>query len=374
MHLELRFDPTDEQTATDLAFAERRRYVARAMVPTGYEEYFQDQARFVSAQTSTAIEGNSLDAQEAQLVLIHGADLTEPNEVEARNTENAYAALMRIGSDKSLRVDQGLIRAFNSELLRDLPGRAADRRGTYRAGGSQIVDEATRAPRYNPPPPEWVPDLMADLESNIAEWVRNDPAPVAAAKAHFGLISIHPFEDGNGRTARLLADLILHQGSWLVDGMISISAVLLARRQEYYNALREAQGMDYIDSVDVTPFVRFHTQALTDAVAQLEEKVVTFNMRRDEWTRTAPSTINQRQVIGVMYMTDLGPLSTTTYARLAKCSQPTALSDLQGLMDARLVIRTGAGKSTRYSINPRLQLQSTSSSERGEEAQPVSER
>lgn len=352
MHIDLKYDRDNDDLQSDIEFAARRRYVARAMVPPGYEQYFRDQARFLSAHTSTAIEGNPLDPQEAQLVLIHGADIGEPNELETQNTQVAYELISELGADKSLRIDQGLIRALNSLLLKGLPGRAAERRGTYRVGGSQIVDAATRTVRYNPPPPEWVPDLMEDLEANIRLWTGTDAPPVVAAKVHFGLISIHPFEDGNGRTARLLADLVVHQTGWSVEGMISISAILLERRQAYYGALRDAQGLEFVTEVDVTPFVLFHTAALRDAVTRLEEKVVGFNLRRDEWAHVNQGTLNERQVIGLMYMLDLGALSTTTYAKLSKCSAPTALTDLQAMIAMGVVRREGAGKSTRYAADP----------------------
>jgi len=353
MHLNLVYD-YGEDIQQDLAYIERRRYVARAMVPAGYEGYFHDRARFISAHTSTAIEGNPLNAEAAQLVLIHGADADAPSEVETQNTDLAYEVIGELGLDKSLKIDQGILRSLNSLLLRGLPGRAAARRGTYRVGGSQIVDANTRNVRYNPPPPEWVPELMEDLEQNIAEWFVNDSPAVAAAKAHFALISIHPFEDGNGRTARLLADLLLHQTGWSVDGMISISSVLLAQRFEYYDALRDTQGIDFREEVDVTPFVRFHTKALARAVGDLEDKVVNFNLRKDQLTKTRPDTINIRQVIGIMYMVDLGALSSTTYSKVCNCSQPTALSDLQQLVREGHVVRLGAGKSTRYALSPQV--------------------
>lgn len=354
MRLELWHDGSDGGIQEQIRSFELRRYVARSMVPEGYERYFQDKARFSSAHTSTAIEGNPTGEQQAMLVMVRGANLAEPDEVEMANAELAYQLLEQLASDRSLRIDQGLIRTFNSILLQNLQGRGAELRGKYRPGGSQVVDAVTREVRYNPPPPEWVPELMGNMEKDIERWRQEDPPPVVAAKVHFALASIHPFVDGNGRTARLLADLVLQQSNWSVDGMLSASPVLLDTRQEYYDALRRTQGLDFVERVDVTPFVKFHTSTLARAVARLEDAVVHFNIRRDEALASSRNLLNPRQILGLLYMDDLGALSTSIYARLTRCSPATALADLREMAIWRIVVKEGAGKSTRYALNPDL--------------------
>src|SRR4030042_409732 len=175
------------------------------------------------------------------------------------------------------------------------------------------------------------------------------PAPIAAALAHFGLISIHPFDEGNGRTARLVADMVLDLKGWSIDGMLAVSKVMLDRRSEYYASLREAQGDEFTENVNTTPFVRFHTDALAMAAARLEDRVVAFNKRRDAWIKQIPA-LNPRQVTALMFMVDIGPLSTSVYARLTRSSQATALADLSQLLSLDVVRREGAGRNTRYRI------------------------
>lgn len=220
-------------------------------------------------------------------------------------------------------------------------------------GQNQVVDSVTREVRYRPPPPEWVPELMAGFVQDVNRWMVECPAPVAAALVHFALISIHPFDNGNGRTARLLADMVLDLKGWSVQGMLSITNVILDRRQEYYDTLRQAQGDDYAETVDATPFIRFHTGVIATAAARLEDKVVTFNRRRDDFIRKL-SFLNERQVTGLMFMVDVGPLSTSVYARLTKTSPATALADLMELVSRSVVLREGAGRNTRYNLSPDL--------------------
>ena len=216
-----------------------------------------------------------------------------------------------------------------------------------------ILDMTTGVINYMAPPAEWVPDLMDSLEIRLAEWLRDDPPEVAAAKAHFGLVSIHPFADGNGRTSRLVADLsILHLTRRSADGMLSVGSVLLERRTEYYAALRESQGREFLEHVDVTHFVRFHTEALAAAVTRLEERAVMLDRRRLALEHRFGSLINPRRVVGLLYMFDLGPLATSAYGRFTGCSQPTALSDLNELAERGVVERSGRGRNTRYELRP----------------------
>jgi len=353
MHLNVYYAPDDEQIVADFNFMERRRYVIRAMVPPGYEAYFQEQARYASAHTSTAIEGNPLSDEAAMLVLAEGVGADSPAAIEKLNLDEAYELMSLLSADKSTKIDEGIIRTMNSLILKGLPEHEARNRGMYRLAQNQVVDSVTREVRYRPPPPEWVPELMTGFVKDVNRWMDEHSGPIAAALAHFGLISVHPFDNGNGRTARLLADMVLELKGWSIQGMISISNVIYDRRQEYYDTLRQAQGDDYVDSVDATPFVRFHTGSLATAAAVLEERVVLFNKRRDTMMSHL-DFLNPRQVTGLMFMLDIGSLSTSVYARLTKSSQATALADLTSLVTRSVVVRDGAGRSTRYGLHPEL--------------------
>ena len=186
----------------------------------------------------------------------------------------------------------------------------------------------------------------------MASWRVQLPGVVAAALAHFGLISIHPFEDGNGRTARLVADMILNLTDWSAEGMISISQIIHEELGRYYRVLREVQGEDFKEEVDATAFVRFHTDVIGAAATRLEEKAVRFNRLRDEFAREMQGVLNERQVTGLMFMMDIGRLLSSRFARLTEGSQVTALSDLHSLVEHGLVTKEGAGKNTRYRLQP----------------------
>lgn len=351
MRLKLSVKGIDEVIAGKVSFLESRLYVGRTMIPEGYEALFQETARYTSVHTSTAIEGNPLGFQAALIVLVEGADPEQPQEVEKVNLEEAYELMASLAEDKSTKVDQGIFRTINSIVLKGLPDTKARSRGKYRVGGSLIVDAGTGAIRYRPPPPQWVPELMSNFTADLNRWIEEYPGPVAAALAHFGLISIHPFEDGNGRTARLIADMILNLTGYSADGMITLSKVFHDNLPGYYEALRETQGEDFSEDVDASPFVVYHTDALAQAAIALEENAIRFDQMRKQLALIAGAALNQRQVNGLMFMATIRPISTSHYARLTGSSQATALSDLNELVERGLAAREGAGRSTRYILS-----------------------
>ena len=351
MHLKLIFDEDNSDINNALEFAQNRLYVARSFIPTEYESYFQESAHYLSAHTSTAIEGNPLDDEKAMIVLVEGPDPNEPMQVEKVNLDEAYKLMLHLAADKTTKIDEGIIRTINSIVLKGLPDSQARNRGKYRLGPSLVVDSITRGIRYRPPPEPWVQQLMRNFVSDVEKWVLNYPGPIAAALSHFGLISIHPFEDGNGRTARLIADMVLHLTDWSANGMVSVSQVIHQQLNDYYRTLREAQGENYKEEVDLTEFINFHTNALGTAAARLEEKGVLFRRLRDDVANRMSDILNDRQVTGLMFMTDIGQISTSRYASLTASSQPTALADLKSMVDQGLATRVGAGKKTRYMLS-----------------------
>lgn len=354
MKLQLEFQVDDAEIQQSLDFAQNRLYVARSLIPHEYESYLQESAHYLSAHTSTAIEGNPLGEEEAMEVLAEGPDPGNPLQLEKVNLDDAYELMLQLASDKATRIDEGIIRTVNSIVLKGLPEGQARNRGRYRPGPSLVVDEATRVMRYRPPRPAWVPELMRGLVDDIDSWRQSLQGPLVAALAHFGIVSIHPFEDGNGRTARLVADMILHVTDWSADGMISVSQVIHQEIRDYYGILREDQGEDFQEKVDVTNFVRFHTNAIRAAAARLEEKAVRFRRIRDSLALKFEGVLNERQVTGLMFMIDIGKISSSRFARLTDSSQATAISDLNSLIMAGWAVKEGAGKNTRYKLSSKL--------------------
>ena len=346
MKLTLTYELTD-MIAEALQTLDAQRYTIEALVPSGFEAVFQRRAQYVSAHSSTAIEGNQLSLEAATPLMTGEAAAVTRDEIEVRQLNEAYDHAYRWTSDQSARIDEGVIRALNSVLLKDVETPEAQKRGAYRKRLVGVRRGATVV--YVGPPPEQVPDLMEQYVVDLRAWVENEPGPVAAALAHFGLVSIHPFEDGNGRVARLVADMVLDLTGWSVGRSVSVSAAILTERQAYYTALQETQGGQFTQEVDATAFVEFHMQRLRVAFDGLQIEAV-------EWMRVVDTGMDRlggdreagRVALALFYLVAVGPMSSSEYARLCSCSQATAGADLKRMVRDGVAVREGGGRSTRY--------------------------
>ncbi len=349
---------------TDSLF--RRLYEVRTLIPGGYEPYFRERARYLNTLTSAKVEGNPLGYGEARVVLSGEAEPVRPEERELTNLWGSHELMAQLAADPTVGIDQGLLRAMNSLILEGLPEEMSGRRGQYRTGPSLIEDPESREIRYRPPPPAWVPDLMGRLVAHIQRWTAEEsyPAPIIAALAHAGLVSIHPFEEGNGRTARLLADMILHQAGWSAEGTLALNVVIWRERDRYHQALRDTHGLDFQSEVDGTPFAAFHTDALSTAATMLEHFIEVFNGRQDAWRDEFGARLNERQTLGLTYIIDTGSVSSSMYARLIGASASTAYADLTHLVSCGAAVRSGKGRNTRYAVHPDLWAQLIAAAER----------
>ena len=339
----------DSDLTEQLADLPRRLAMARSAVPQGFEEYLRRRARVQSVHGSVSIEGNPLDLATVQLATLE-PNASDRHRREAGNANRAYRLMRRLAADAALKIDEGLLRLFNLTVLDGMPGAAAERAGQWRSSGAMIVNTQTREFVYTGPPAEWVPDLLAGMIEQMPRWLEQDPPEIAAAKAHFALVSIHPFADGNGRSARLLADLLLACAGCDADGMIALSGAIHRRRSDYYAALQASQGPVFRERVDVTAFLRFHTEAITEAIEALERTAILLHRRRVTLEAEYPELMSTRRIIALNSMFELGQLTSAGYSELADIAQTTAIKDLQVMIQAGLVERVGRGKSTSYAL------------------------
>ncbi len=195
-------------------------------------------------------------------------------------------------------------------------------------------------------------DRLEREMSAFLDWFESssDIDPVLkAGVAHLWFVTIHPFEDGNGRIARAIADLALARADGTGNRFYSMSAQIEAQREQYYLHLEETQQ----GGLNVTSWLEWFLNCLSDALVGAEDKLESILRKARIWERINESPINerQRQVINRLLDGFEGKLSTTKYAKLTKCSPDTALRDIKDLL-ARDVLEQepGGGRSTRYRL------------------------
>ena len=193
------------------------------------------------------------------------------------------------------------------------------------------------------------------LESEMSRFIRWFNAPDAtdpvlkAGVAHFWFVTVHPFEDGNGRIARAIADMALARADGTSDRCYSMSSQIEAERRDYYLGLESAQRGD----VDITSWLAWFLGCLGRAIAGADGTIGGVLRKARMWQKINQRPINERQrlVINRMLADFKGFISTSKYAKLTKCSADTALRDIRALVDRRILVQNpSGGRSTSYRL------------------------
>ena len=175
-----------------------------------------------------------------------------------------------------------------------------------------------------------------------------DPV-VKAAIAHLWFVTIHPFDDGNGRIARAIADMALARSEQSAQRFYSMSAQIRLERKAYYDMLEKTQK----GSLDVTPWMQWFLSCLDRAFDGAEDILASVLKKARFWEKHANTPFNERQraIINRLFNGFEGKLTSSKWAKLAKCSQDTALRDIDDLLKRGVLAKdTGGGRSTSYSL------------------------
>lgn len=180
----------------------------------------------------------------------------------------------------------------------------------------------------------------------------NDPPLIKAGLGHLWFVTLHPFDDGNGRIARAIGDLLLTRADGSRQRFYSLSAQIQRERKDYYDILEHTQN----GSLDVTEWLAWFLATLHRAVDLAQHTLDAVLIKARFWQRWAATPLNARQVNLLNRLLDgfEGKLTSSKWAAIAKCSPDTALRDITDLLVRGVLRRSGAGgRSTHYELkNP----------------------
>lgn len=202
---------------------------------------------------------------------------------------------------------------------------------------------------YEAPPSAQVPQMMHDFLA----WINDDALLidplVKAAVAHLWFVTIHPFDDGNGRLCRTLTEMMLAKADNNGKRFYSLSSVILSRRKDYYNQLEKAQK----GSLDVTEWVTWFLHALKDAILSSLSKTDGVIRKVAFWDshRDTPLNERQRKVLNMLFDGFEGKLNSSKWYKINHCSQDTAYRDITDLIQKGILRSTGeGGRNTNYEL------------------------
>ncbi len=194
--------------------------------------------------------------------------------------------------------------------------------------------------------------LDKEMQAFLA-WFSNgdtiDPV-IKAGIAHLWFVTIHPFDDGNGRIARAIGDMALARADGTQDRFYSLSSQIEAERKHYYNQLEKQQRA----TPDITNWLSWFLDCLGRAITNAETTLGKVLFKAKLWDSINQKPVNERQrrIINRMLEDGFeGFMNTSKYAKLAKCSNDTALRDIQELKERKIFIQNpGGGRSTSYRL------------------------
>jgi Fic family protein len=184
------------------------------------------------------------------------------------------------------------------------------------------------------------------------DWINNGEAMdlvLKAALAHFWFVTIHPFEDGNGRIGRAIADMVLARSEKSSERFYSLSAQIQKERKKYYTILEQTQK----GGLDITEWLVWFLSCLERAIESSLVTLDTLLQKAKFWEMLAETEVNprQRKIINMMLEGFEGKLTSSKWAKVANCSQDTAYRDILELLHRGILVKNGdGGRSTSYSI------------------------
>ncbi len=222
--------------------------------------------------------------------------------------------------------------------------------GQYRTNEEHIVSGMFGREKihYVAPSPGRVDEEMADF----LDWFNNHDninSVIRSAIAHFWFVSIHPFEDGNGRLARILSDMLLARADKSEFRFYNISSQINKDKKRYYDILEKAQHGDG----DITEWICWYANTLSLALDEAENIVSTILNKSFFWQKASSIPLSQRQTDMLNLFLDgyEAKITSKTWASLAKCSKDTAIRDIQDLVDKEILREDIPGaKRPSYSI------------------------
>ena len=317
----------------------------------------RESARLISTHYSTQIEGNRLTQEQVEDVIQGG---TFPNrERDEREVKDYYQALDFLDTlikKKAVSIKNSSIKEQDIQTLHGLVMDGRKIPTPYRDGQNVIRDSGSGAIVYMPPEAKDVPNLMSELITWINEQLNDGdlPVPMIAAIAHYQFATIHPYYDGNGRTARLLTNLVLHKSGYGLKGIYSLEEYYARNLQAYYQALSVGESHNYyfgrVES-DITGWVAYFCGGMADSFATIRLKASESSKGEQIDHSHLLRELDQRQKQVLSLFSKNKYVTTLEISELLGVHKRTALNLCKKWCEEGFVIQHGqANKSRKYEL------------------------
>ncbi len=307
----------------------------------------QKKALILESHHSTHIEGTALSLEQSREILegkkVKGVN--RDDEKELLNYKKAMDFVSKyLGKDDP--IIEGVVRELHKILVKGVRGGQADP-GNYRKIQNYVVNSRTKEVIYTPPTPLDVPHFMREF----VDWINKaeDVSPILVAGiAQFQFVHIHPFIDGNGRTARLLSTLMLYKTGYDFKRIFTISEFYDKDRLAYYQAIQSVRK----NEMDMTSWLEYFVEGLRSQMKEIQEKGEQLIKQDAHLQKIKKIGLNPRQVKAMKYLMRMGRLTVNDYQSAVSCIRRTAQRDLDDLVGKKVIkaVAKNATDPTKYYI------------------------
>lgn len=271
-----RFAYTDAMVADLMAIEAAARLVDVLPLPPERAFAMKYEARQRSTHFSTSIEGNLIALEDVRRGI---AEADRTGNAAQQEVRNYWAALewLEEQADAQARIDEAFIRRLHRIIIVRTRGRRGEM-SDYRTHECPVVDSLSGQIDYGPPKPEDVGPLMATLASwRASSAAQALPGPIRAGIMAYQLVTIHPFGDGNGRTARAMATAELWLSGYRMRGYLSMEEYYYAELQRYYDSLQMGLDVDYYqgrNDADLSPWLTYFIETMRRAAESVSQRAL----------------------------------------------------------------------------------------------------
>ena len=317
------------------------------------EKPIQQRALVETVYYTARIEGNPLDIGVAER--LRELQVSEPKVDSEQELVNLYKVMDFIGyiaDQDNIPLDEEIIKQIHAFVVRDLPSQGTP--GVYKTKPNEIIDRVIEARVYLPPSPNDTLKLMSDLSAWLNQRRLAFHPVITAGLVHLELVAIHPFDDGNGRTARALADLILYRYGYKFRRLFSWVRQVGIDMATYHQKLRQALGPEYGANANPAVWLEYFGESIEKSLVELEPGLREI---RESFIETynlgAEIGISSDQIEAMVFASVNGKVTTAEYMRATTLSRSTVVKRLSELVQLGYLQVEGKGRSVRYVRPPK---------------------
>ncbi len=332
--------------------AEARAIILNAPLIPKWEVDLRRKALISSTHASTSIEGNRLSLEEVSDLMI-GREITASAR-DKKEVLNYFEALNHLDTlAKQEKIAEEGILDLHQIITQNVLDNSKDS-GRYRTTeeekrrGRVVVAERTKGGlrvTFTPPPAKDVPQEM----ERFVCWLNSEQAKeldpiLKAGIAHYELVRIHPFVDGNGRTARILASMLLLRQSFDTKRFFTLDDFYNSDRKRYYEALKSVSP----ETQDLTEWLEYFSEGVAVSIKAVKDKVLALTGGKEREQESKQVPLDYKQVKVVEFLRKEGRVTNRQVQELLGVSHQTAYEVLQGLTENGVIMQVGRGRAVHY--------------------------